>query len=925
MNYRDTLNLPQSKIPMRANLAQREPEFQRFWQEREIYRKSLEKDAPRGVFVLHDGPPYSNGDLHLGHALNKILKDIILRFRTMQGYRSPYVPGWDNHGMPIEFAVAAEFRERGEEPSVVDLRRACRRYARKWVKIQSKQFQRLGIRGDWDHPYLTMDQEYEARIVKNFAALAEKGYIYRGLRPILWCPHDETALSEAELEYEDHVSESIYVRFPLAEDPDGVFPAGASAYTIIWTTTPWTIPANLAVAFHPEVEYALIKAGEEHYLLAEGLREATASACGLEGHELVKRLPGKELANLVFRHPLHASEAAFARDSKGVLADYVTLEQGTGVVHTAPGHGPDDFATGRKYDLEIFCPVDGKGRFTDQAGSFAGLPVDPEGNEAVLKALAECGNLLHHEKFAHQYPHCWRCHNPLLFRTTEQWFLSIDHPLNGQTHREAALAAIQQTRWYPPESRLRIEAMVEGRPDWCLSRQRAWGVGLPIFYCDACDEPILTPESLAAAHEMVLARGSDSWYQLPAEEILPEGFQCPRCQSSGPFRKETDVLDVWFDSGSSWAAVLEPDEELAYPADIYLEGSDQHRGWFNASLMVSVGLRGIAPFKGVVSHGFALGADGRKMSKSRGNVIDPLEEMKTGGADLLRLWVASTDYGDDVRVGREILDRVADAYRRLRNTLRFLLGNLYDFDPNSDAVPLSELSEIDRWALHRAGELFGNSLRAYDVYEFHPIFHAVHNFCAVDLSAVYLNVTKDRLYTCRADSRERRSAQTAMYLIADGLVRLLAPILAHTAEEVWRQLPGEREESVHLATVPTGFEAWRDDELSERWSHLLEARDIANRELEAAKRDGRIDQPLAAAVTLRANADWLAQLQPYADDLATLFVVSEVRLVEGGEGLEVEVAPAEGEKCQRCWLVRPEVGQDAEHPGLCGRCRETIA
>ncbi|HEU4753043.1 MAG TPA: isoleucine--tRNA ligase, partial [Armatimonadota bacterium] len=626
-NYRETLNLPQDTLPMRANLPQREPELQRFWKEQGIYEKSIER--PGDLFVLHDGPPYSNGDIHIGHALNKLLKDFISRHHSMLGFRSPYVPGWDNHGLPIEHAVMTAARERGETPDRVELRRRCREYARKWVDVQREQFQRLGVRGDWGHPYLTMSHEFEARIVEVFAELALKGYVYRGLKPILWCPYDETALAEAEVEYDEKTSPSIYVRFPLDQDPDGVMPAGGRSYTVIWTTTPWTIPANLAVAFHPDLAYVVARVGGDHYLLAEGLLESTAQACGWLEVEVLSRHQGSELEGLVFRHPLHALDPVFDRPSRAVLADYVTLEQGTGVVHTAPGHGEEDFRTGQKYGLPVLSPVDEQGRFTAEAGPFQGKAIRPgEADAAVLTALHESGNLLARAPYKHNYPHCWRCHGPLIFRTTVQWFMDIDHPLDGQTHRERALEAIRDTvQWIPPESRNRIEAMVAGRPDWCLSRQRAWGVGIPIFYCGACSEPIYTRESLDAAVRLVREQSADAWFSVPAEQILPAGFQCPHCGSGGPFTKETDVLDVWFDSGSSWYAVLESGEwpELRYPADIYIEGSDQHRGWFKSSLMVSIGARGRAPYEGVISHGFTLDENGEKMSKSKGNTVSPQE------------------------------------------------------------------------------------------------------------------------------------------------------------------------------------------------------------------------------------------------------------------------------------------------------------
>jgi isoleucyl-tRNA synthetase len=935
VNYRETLNLPQDIIPMRANLPQREPEFQQFWERREIYRKSVEREARRGLYILHDGPPYSNGNIHIGHALNKILKDIVTRHKTMQGYSAPYVPGWDNHGLPIEHAVAQAARQKKETPSRVELRARCREYATRFVEIQREQFKRLGIRGDWEHPYLTMAPEFEARIVEVFAELALKGYVYRGLKPILWCPYDETALAEAEVEYEEKTSPSIYVRFPLAADPDGVMPSGEENYTVIWTTTPWTIPANLAVAFHPDFEYAVAQAGGANYLLAEGLLAATMEACGIAEWEVVSRHQGGDLAGMAFRHPLHALDPVFDRLSPAVLADYVTLEQGTGVVHTAPGHGEEDFRTGQKYGLTVLNPVDEQGRFTAEAGPFHGKAIRPgEADGAVLKALQESGNLLHRAPYKHNYPHCWRCHGPVIFRTTVQWFMDIDHPLpDGKTHRERSLEEIRRVRWAPPESVNRIEAMVGGRPDWCLSRQRAWGVGIPVFYCGACKEAISTRESLDAAVKLVREQSADAWFSVPAEEILPAGFRCPHCEGGGPFAKETDVLDVWFDSGSTWSAVLEARPELRFPADLYLEGSDQHRGWFNSSLMVAVGARGQAPYQAVLSHGFVLDPNGEKQSKSKGNVVDPLQEIEKGGADILRLWVASTDYFDDVRIGGPILEHVRNVFMRVRNTLRFLVCNLYDFDYQQHWVEEEAREEIDRWALHRLHEVLTVCNDAYERFVYHDVFQHVQNFCSVDLGGFYLDVIKDRLYCSAADSPLRRSAQTTLYQVADHLARLLAPILAHVSEEVWQAIPGrtERYESVHLAPFPDAHDLWRVEALGESWRRLREVRDRVNAAIEPLKPRTKNDpdfvlkSSLEAAVTLTGGPDWRPLLEQYRDQLATLLMVP-VAEVESrpNEGLEVRVERAPGLRCERCWLVLPTVGSVAAHPGLCARCAEVV-
>lgn len=943
MDYSHTLNLPKTDFPMKADLARREPEFQRFWEEIDLYRRSLEKPAPKGTFILHDGPPYSNGDIHLGHAVNKILKDIIVKYRTMDGYRAPYVPGWDNHGMPIENNVAQEFQERKERPSRVEMRRRCREYAGPWVEVQKREFRRLGVRGDWENPYLTMSREFEAKIVEVFAELALKGFIYRGLKPIQWCPTCQTALAEAEIEYQEKASPSLYARFALKEDPNGIFPPNGQNYALIWTTTPWTIPANLALAVHPDFDYAVVEADGARYLLARALVEPVMAAVGKGEHRLLSTHRGADLMGLVFVHPL------FDRASPVVTADYVTLDAGTGIVHTAPGHGREDFLTGQKFGLPILSPVDETGRFTAEAGPFAGLSVAPtpaegeagesgvsEGDRAVLEALDERGSLMAQETIRHSYPHCWRCHGPLIFRATVQWFMNIDH----NNHRQRALEEIQRVRWYPPESINRITSMVANRPDWCLSRQRSWGVGIPVFYCTGCQGEVMTEESLAAAHRLVLEEGSDAWFEKPAEEILPPGFRCPRC-GGGKFTKETDILDVWFDSGSTCRAVLETHPELHYPADLYLEGSDQHRGWFNSSLMVGVGTTGRAPYRAVITHGWTLDAEGRAMHKSWGNAISPQEIVSRYGADVLRLWVASTNYFEDVRLGEEILKRITEAYRRLRNTFRFLLANLYDFDPARDAVAYNELEEIDRWALHRLAEVLDRAREGYDCYEFHRVYRATVDFCAVDLSSFYLDVLKDRLYTSAPAWRSRRAAQTVLWTLAGHLARALSPILSHTCEEVWQHLPGsggrgggfspnggpeDRPPSVQLTEFPVPAPEWRDAQLAARWQRLLETRDAVNRALEAAKASGTVEKPLAARVTVTAPPELFAVLAPYQEQLAGLFIVSQAELHQGQPGtpLAVEVTPAEGRRCDRCWLVLPSVGRSAAHPTLCHRCVSVI-
>jgi isoleucyl-tRNA synthetase len=806
--------------------------------------------------------------------------------------------------------------KRKQKPTKLEIRRRCREYALQWVEKQREEFRRLGVRGDWENPYLTLAAEFEAKIVEVFGDLAKSGAIYRGLKPIHWCPNDETALSEAEIEYEDKTSPSIYVRFPLVDDPQGLFPQeGGANYTIIWTTTPWTIPANLAVAVHPEFEYVVVETGGDRYLVAQGLLEATMKAIGAAEYQVIATRRGEELLGLVFRHPI------FERPSPVVTADYVTLEAGTGVVHTAPGHGREDFMTGQKFGLPILCPVDASGHFTEEAGPFAGLDLK-RGDRAVIDRLREEGALLAEETLRHSYPHCWRCHGSLIFRATVQWFMAIDH--NG--HRERCLEAIEGVRWYPAESIHRITSMVANRPDWCLSRQRSWGVGIPVFYCRGCDKEILTEESLAAAHRIVRERGSDAWFEKEASEILPAGTRCPHCGGT-EFTKETDILDVWFDSGSTCRGVLEERPELRFPAEVYLEGSDQHRGWFNSSLMIGVGTRGCAPYRSVITNGWMLDAEGRAMHKSWGNAISPMEVVRQSGADVLRLWVASTDYFEDVRLGEEILKRVQDAYRRIRNTFRFMLSNLYDFDRSAHRVAYGDLPEIDRWALHRLGELIERCREGYDAYEFHRVYHAVHNFCAVDLSAFYLDVLKDRLYTSSASAAGRRAAQTVLWLLTDALARLLAPILSHTCEEVWRFLPADgRPVSVQLAEFPQPEAEWQDETLANRWNEILAVRDEVNRALEEAKQAGAVEKPLAARVTVAAPEKLHARLSAVGEQLDSVFFVSQAELKQNGadDSVHVTVEPAPGARCDRCWLVLPTVGSDPDHPTLCHRCLAAV-
>lgn len=916
MEYSKTVNLPKTDFPMKANLPVRELEYQKLWEDIQLYKKLVERDAPSGDYILHDGPPYSNGDIHIGHSLNKLLKDFVLKYKTLKGYRTPYVPGWDNHGLPIENKVSEEFRKKHLTPSKVEMRKACREYAKTWVDRQRGQFERLGIMGDWDHPYLTMNYDYEATIIKVFGELAEQGYIYRGLKPIYWCVHDETALAEAEIEYAEHTSPSIFVRFPLVSDPNGIFgdQAKENSYTIIWTTTPWTIPANLAVAVHPDYEYALVDVDGDRYLMAADLVSKAFGAIGIENYCVVKTIKGSELEGMVFKHPI------FDRESVLVHALYVTLEDGTGVVHTAPGHGREDFETGMKYGLEILNPVDSRGVFTKDAHQFEGLYILKDGNKAVLETLTENGSLLAASKITHSYPHCWRCHNPVIFRTTVQWFMSMEQ----NDLRQKMLEAIESVDFYPAEAENRLRAMLENAPDWCLSRQRSWGVGIPVFFCRECGEAIMTKESINAVYEDVMKNGSDSWYEKSPAELLPGGFKCPKCGGTD-FEKETDVLDVWFDSGSSCRAVLETRPELHFPADMYCEGSDQHRGWFNKSLVIGESTKGTPPFKELISHGFVLDSEGRKMSKSVGNVISPQTLVKSVGADVLRLFTSSADYSEDVRIGDEILTRVTDAYRRMRNTFKFILGNISDFDPDKDSVPYDEMDELDKYALHRLTELVSQIGQAYEVYEFHKVYHGIYNFCSVDLSSRYLDILKDRLYASGRDSKLRRSGQTALYEILSALIRMLAPVIAHTAEEAWQFMPGKKEESVFFSSFPEVNEEWIDEALAERWARILDVRNQVLMALEAARQGGKIGKPMESRVKLTAPGELFDFLKPYAESLPSIFIVSQVELVKGeGDELQVEIETPQGVKCDRCWLVLDSVGDHSDHPTLCDRCYEAI-
>jgi len=925
MDYKESLNLPVTDFPMRGNLPKREPEMIRHWEETALYRSMEEAGRNRPNFTLHDGPPYANGHTHIGHALNKILKDIVIKSKRMQGFYAPYVPGWDCHGLPIELMVDKQLGKKKREMSKAEVRKECRAYARKWVDIQSGEFQRLGVLGEWDHPYLTMTPDYEAATARELARFAERGGLFKGKKPVHWCSSCVTALAEAEVEYADHTSPSIYVKFPYADAlPDELSALeGRNISFVIWTTTPWTIPANLGICLNPELPYVAVKAGGEVLVVAEGLLEQVMAAVGIEDFEVLATFAAPIFEKKNCRHPL------YERNSLIMLGDHVTLEAGTGCVHTAPGHGQDDYIVGLRYGLEIYNPVDDYGRYREDLELFGGMKITLA-NEAVNAKLREAGALLREDKVSHSYPHCWRCKKPIIFRATEQWFISMA----TNDLRQKALEHINDVQWIPRWGRERIYGMIENRPDWCISRQRSWGVPITVFYCEKCGEALADGETMHHVADLFEKGGSDVWFEKEVAELLPAGTACKAC-GHDRFRREEDILDVWFDSGVSHAAVLEQRDYLNAPADLYLEGSDQHRGWFHSSLLAAVGTRGIAPYKAVLTHGFVVDGAGKKMSKSMGNVVAPEEVIKKFGAEILRLWVAAQDYRDDIRISQEILLRLSDAYRRIRNTARYILGNLHGFDPVADSVPDGDLLEIDRWALSKLEGLVNRVERSYEEYEFHVLYHAVHNFCSVDMSAFYLDVLKDRLYTAPAKSLARRSAQTAMYRVLDALTRLIAPVLSFTADEIWQHLPGEREQSVHLAGFPRFEASLLDAGLEARYERLLAVRSEVSRALELARNTKTIGHSLDARVRLFTDdAACRELLEDYRDQLATLFIVSQAELVdsrpEGVAGQElahltVAVEKAAGEKCERCWNYATTVGESDEHPTVCHRCREAIS
>ncbi|MBN2126450.1 MAG: isoleucine--tRNA ligase [Deltaproteobacteria bacterium] len=927
MDYKATLNLPRTSFPMKANLVKNEPEMIERWEREKLYHRIRQSSVGRNRYHLHDGPPYANGHIHMGTAFNKVLKDIIVKSKQMAGFDAPYVPGWDCHGLPIEHKVDSELGSKKAAMSQVEVRKYCRRYAEKFIDIQRNEFKRLGVLGEWERPYLTMNFPYEATIVRECGKFALNGSLFKSKKPIYWCTSCQTALAEAEVEYGEHTSPSIFVKFPMISDLSGLYPSlkGKDVFVVIWTTTPWTIPANLAIALHPDLDYVAVDVENDQVLiLAEGLTSICMDTFGVADYEVIAEIEAKKLEGLKARHPL------YDRESVLVLAPYVTLEAGTGCVHTAPGHGREDYETGLEYNIDVYSPVDDEGRFTQDVEFFAGLDVF-EANAVINKKLDDVGALLKEEPITHEYPHCWRCKKPVIFRSTEQWFISM----NTNDLRKKALEAINRVSWIPGWGKDRIYGLIENRPDWCISRQRAWGVPITVFYCRACGAVVVSREIVEHVARLVEESGADIWFMEPEENLMPPGTACPEC-GSNQFRKETDILDVWFDSGVSYAAVMENRDYLDSPADLYLEGSDQHRGWFHSSLLCSVGTRGEAPYRSVLTHGFVVDGSGKAMHKSAGNVISPEDLIKNYGAEIIRLWVAAEDYRDNIRLSEEILQRLTEAYRRIRNTCRYLLGNLSDFDPRRDPVPYDRMEELDRWALNRLQEMSARVLRAYEDFEYHPVYHGLHNFCVLDLSSFYLDIIKDRLYVSPPKSLPRRSAQTAMREILEVLVRLMAPILSFTADEVWQYMQGdERPPSVHMDLFIPVKEEYRDPELAARWENIFKVRREVTKALEIARKAKEVGHSLDAAVTLGLPGDLLDRLEPYRDQLRFLFIVSSVRLVpseeiEGGfeseeiEGLRVRVKPSEDPKCDRCWIRDPTVGSDPEHPSICSRCGRAL-
>ena len=917
-DYNSTLNLPKTDFPMRAGLPKSEPVTLKNWEDEKIYEKLMEINEGKPLFVLHDGPPYANGNIHLGTALNKILKDFIVRYKNMSGFKAPYVPGWDTHGLPTELKARKKAGVGSSaDISELELRKMCQEFVEGYIDDQRNQFKRLGVIGEWDNPYITLTHDFEAEQIRIFAEMACKGYIYKGLKPVYWCPECKTALAEAEIEYAEDPCHSIYVKFNVTDDLGKFSAMGIDpkkVYFVIWTTTTWTLPGNVAICVGPSFDYAVIKCGDEYYVMAEELYKSAMEDAEKTDYEVVATIKGSELEYMKTAHPF------MDRESVVIVGDHVTLESGTGCVHTAPGHGVEDYDVCRNYpEIPIIVPVDENGVLTEEAGMFAGLKT-ADANKPIAEHLEKIGALFALKKIIHQYPHCWRCKNPVLFRATDQWFCSVDE------FKDDAVKAIDEVEWIPGWGKDRITSMVRERKDWCISRQRKWGVPIPIFYCEECGEPLIDKEAMLAVADLFGKEGSNAWFTHTAEEILPKGKKCSKCGCTS-FTKEKDIMDVWFDSGSSHAAVLKNRPYLKWPADLYLEGADQYRGWFQSSLLTSVATMGTAPYKAVLTHGWVVDGKGRVMHKSLGNGIDPQEVIDQYGADVLRLWVASSDYHADIRISPDILKQLSEAYRKIRNTARYILGNLNGFNPDENMVSLDELMPIDKWALAKLNILIDKVKEAYDKYEFHIVYHAIHNFCVVDMSNFYLDVLKDRLYTEKADSKARRAAQTSIYIILNAMTRMIAPILAYTSDEIWKYMPhssSEKAEHVIYNEMPEKVDISIDDDFMAFWDEIHELRDDVKKSLETFIKDKTIKSSLEAKVTLAASGDKLAFLKKAENELATAFIVSEVEIVENSSELEIKIEKADGEKCERCWVISKTVGENSEHPTLCSRCCENL-
>ena len=918
VDYNSTMNLPKTDFPMRGNLPQKEPEMIKRWQDQKLYQKLMEKNEGLPLYVLHDGPPYANGDIHMGTALNKVLKDIIIKYKNMSGYKAPYIPGWDTHGLPIELKA---MKKVGVENinSALDLRKVCKEFALHYVDVQRNEFIRLGSIGDYEHPYLTLQPKHEAEQIRIFGEMAKKDFIYKGLKPVYWCPECKTALAEAEIEYAEDPCNSIYVKFKVEDDGGKLAALNTEldkTYFVIWTTTTWTLPGNLAICLGPEYEYVAVHANGEYYIMAKELVESAMKAAGITEYTVSEAsLKGKELEYIKYRHPF------IDRVSPIIVGDHVTLESGTGCVHTAPGHGVEDFEVCVNHypEIPIIVPVDGDGKLTEEAGEFCGLTTN-DANKAILTKLTELNALFAVEKIIHQYPHCWRCKSPIIFRATEQWFCSIDG------FKEDACKAIDTVQWIPEWGGDRIKGMVMDRSDWCISRQRTWGVPIPIFYCKHCGKPIINEDSINAIANLYEKEGSDAWYKYEANEILPEGFKC-ECGCT-EFTKEMDIMDVWFDSGVSHAAVCNEEHGLRWPADLYLEGADQYRGWFQSSLLTSVAAKGRAPYKAVCTHGWVVDGEGKAMHKSLGNGMSPDEVTDKYGADILRTWVASSDYHADIRISQDILKQLSDAYRKIRNTARFILSNLGDFNPDTDSVSVEKLDGIDKWAMARMDEIIEKCKAAYDKFDFHIVYSTMRDFCTIDLSNFYLDILKDRLYVEKADSESRRAAQTVIYNILRTMTLYLAPVISFTAEEIWGYMPRSEKddaESVFFNKLPEKSGVSTDEEFMEKWEKIDELRDIVNKALEEARGQKLIGKSLEAKVTLNCGRDWYDFAKSVENDLVSAFIVSAVDVEKSefdGVNVKVEVAP--GEKCERCWTHSDTVGKCAEHPTLCARCAEIV-